>query len=203
MRRRCAPTDRGHSRRAARAAAGPGVRDARRPAAGVRPGDGDRAVRRRRPVRLELARRLGADQCQLAGAVRDAGAARRVGSPAVHRARSGGDGDRRRDAVPDRSAAPRHDRQLHLAFGAARLHRRRRRADRDLLVARTARPAGAARPPARHAPSTSVDELGNVSGGDRRSAWPPSSSRCRCTAPRRACRACWSACSPAPRWPRR
>ena len=133
------------ARRPARPAARDRLRDAGRPAARVRPLHRRRPVHRRGPVRLELARRLGADQCQLARPVRDAGAARCRRLARLHRARARRHRAGRHDAVPDRRAAPRHDRQLHLARGAARLHGRRGGADRALRAARPARLAAADR----------------------------------------------------------
>ena len=69
-----------------------------------------------------------------------------VGSPAYIQLALGVTLAGRADAVADRRAAPRRARELHLAGGAARLHQRRRRADRP------AQPAEPARHPQRRAP---------------------------------------------------
>ena len=55
----------------------------------------------------------------------------------LHPARARRDAAGRADAVADRRAAARRARELHLAGGAARLHQRRRRADRRCTACRT------------------------------------------------------------------
>ena len=102
-------------------------------------------------VRVELARGLGADQRQLAGAVRDPRAAGGGRLAGLHPARAGGHGAGRPDAVADRRAAPRRHRQLHLALGVARLHDRCRGADRGPLADRPDGPAGRRTPRHRRA----------------------------------------------------
>ena len=139
--RRCGSASRGCRRRcdrcARRAAAGHRVRDAGRPAAGVRPLLRDRPRHRRRAVRLVVAPDLGTDERAVARRLRDDGAAGRSRSDEYVEARADARADGRADAARDGRRASRRARQLHLAHGDRRLHRRARRSSSSPRSSRT------------------------------------------------------------------
>ncbi|SPD42770.1 protein of unknown function [Cupriavidus taiwanensis] len=135
----------GAARRRAGIAAGGGVRHAGRPAAAVRHLQRGGAVHRGGAVRFQLARHVGADQRQLAGAVRDAEPARVRGQPGLYRPGAGGDHRGGRDAAGGGHAAAGLAGQLYFAVGAARLYLRRGDADRPVCAEGSVRPVGADR----------------------------------------------------------